>query len=184
MTTVMGLDPSVASTGLVTWRDGKFYATTIATAPGLKPAMRHDMVVMRILSMVDPDGPDRTFVAMEGRINPGDGSGRADTALDLAELRGVINYGLHVRGVSKVDIHPATLKVYATGNGHASKAAMTVAARGRLGEHLYCANDDESDAAWLLAMAMHHYGRPLCPLPKKHTAAIAKPAWPPFTLEG
>jgi Holliday junction resolvasome RuvABC endonuclease subunit len=181
VTTVIGVDPSLSSTGLVTWRDGRIFVATVVTAPGLPAPMRHDMIVMRILGMVDPAGPSHTLVVIEGRITPADDA--VQTAMDLAELRGVINYGLHVRNVNRVDVHPATLKVFATGNGHASKANMTLAARGRLGEHLHCANDDESDAAWLMSMAMHQYGRPLCRLPQKHLAALTRPKWPPFKLE-
>lgn len=180
MTTVIGVDPSLASTGLVTWRDGRFYTSTVVTSPRDKTEQRHHTIVMRILGMRDPT-PGRTLVVMEGRITPGEDA--VQTAMDLAELRGVLNHGIHVAALPKVDVHPSTLKVYATGNGHASKADMEVAARGRLGRHLHCANDDESDAAWLVAIAIHHYDRPLCPLPRKHLVAVERPTWPPFTLE-
>lgn len=180
MTTIIGVDPSLSSTGLVTWRDGRFYVSTVATGPRDKTEQRHHTIVMRILGMRDPQ-PGRTLIAMEGRITPGEDA--VQTAMDLAELRGVLNHGAHVAGVPKVDVHPSTLKVYATGNGRASKADMQVAARGRLGEHLHCANDDEADAAWLVAIALDHYGRALCRLPAKHRVAVGKPPWPPFTLE-
>jgi crossover junction endodeoxyribonuclease RuvC len=180
MTTVIGVDPSLSSTGLVTWRDGRFYTSTVATSPRDKTEHRHHVIIMRILTMRDPT-PGRTLIAMEGRITPGEDA--VQTAMDLAELRGVLNHGIHVAGLPKVDVHPSTLKVYATGNGRASKADMEVAARGRLGRHLHCANDDEADAAWLVAITLHHYGLPLCALPKKHHAAVVKPPWPPFTLE-
>lgn len=173
MTTIIGVDLSLASTGLVTWRDGRFFVTTVATKPGDEPEHRHHNIVHRILSMVD--GP--TLVAMEGRITPAEEA--IQTAMDLAELRGVVHYGLHVRKVPRVDVHPATLKLYATGNGHASKQDMVLAARGRLGNHLYVTNDDEADAAWLAAMALDHYGRPLCRMPAKNLKAVARPKWLP-----
>lgn len=185
MTTVIGVDPSIASTGLVTWRDGRFYVATVATLPSTPMAARHHAIVMRILGMVDPAGPGVTLVVMEGRITPP--ADAVQTAMDLAELRGVINYGLHVKHIPKVDVHPGTLKVYATGSGRASKADMEVAARGRLGDHLHVANDDEADAAWLVAIALHHYGRPLWQPPLKNREAVERTEWPTFavpTLEG
>lgn len=178
MTTIIGLDLSLASTGMVTWRDGRFFVTTIVTRSGDEPEHRHHNIINRVLSMVD--GP--TLVVMEGRITPGEDA--IQTAMDLAELRGVVHYGLHVRKVPRVDVHPSTLKVYATGNGRASKQDMVLAARGRLGKHLHVTNDDEADAAWLTAVALAHYGRPLCALPAKNLKAVARPKWlSSFSLE-
>jgi len=178
MTTILAIDPSLASTGLVAWRDGRFHVTTITTKPGDPREHRHHTIAMRILTMRDPAGP--TLAVMEARITPPPEA--VETAMDLAELRGVINHGLHSTGIPRVDVHPGTLKVYATGRGRASKQDMLVAARGRLGNHLHAATDDEADAAWLLAIAMEHYGQPLCSLPRKNRTAVAKPKWPPFTL--
>lgn len=184
MTTVVGVDPSLASTGLVVWRDGRFYVSTVATSPTDPPAHRHHVTAMRMLGVADPDRrPGSTLYVMEARINPGDGTGKGTTALDLAEQRGVLNHAIHTTGQPKVDVHPGTLKVYATGRGNASKHDMYLAARGRLGHHLYASNADEADAAWLVAITMDHYGRPLCRMPTKHRAAVRRPAWPPFTLE-
>ena len=181
MTTIIAIDPSLTGTGLVTWRDGRIFVSTVATSSTDRPEDRHHTIVMRILRMVDPAGPTRTLAVMEGRITPSEDA--VQTAMDLAELRGVINHGLRVQRVARVDVHPGTLKVYATGNGRSNKAAMQTAARGRLGEHAYVGNDNESDALWLLAIALHHYGQPLWSPPIKNLEAVEKSAWPPFTLE-
>jgi len=178
MTTILAIDPSLASTGLVAWRDGRFHVATITTTPTAAPEERHHAIAMRILAMRDTTGP--TLAVIEGRITPPPEA--VEVAMDLAELRGVILHGLHQCGIPVAAVHPGTLKVYATGNGRASKQDMVVAARGRLGAHLFVANDDEADAAWLLALALEHYGQPLCPLPRKNRTAVAKPKWPPFTL--
>jgi crossover junction endodeoxyribonuclease RuvC len=180
VTTIVAVDPSLSSTGLVAWRDGRFYVSTVATSARTRIEERHHHIVMRILGMRDPD-PTKTLVVMEGRITPGEDA--VQTAMDLAELRGVINHGIYSARLAKVDVHPSTLKVYATGNGRANKAAMKAAALGRLGTHTHVANDDEADALWLAAIALDHYGRPLCGMPAKHRAAVGKPPWPPFTLE-
>jgi len=178
VTTILAIDPSLASTGLVAWRDGRFHATTITTRPGDPREHRHHTIAMRILAARDPNGP--TLAVMEARITPPPEA--VETAMDLAELRGVILHGLHQCGIPVAAVHPGTLKVYATGNGRASKQDMVVAARGRLGAHLFVANDDEADAAWLLALALEFYGQPLCSLPRKNRSSVAKPKWPPFTL--
>ena len=178
MSTIIGVDPSLTGTGLVTWRDGRFYVTTVTTNPKDPMPERHHIIVMRILGMVDLGD---SLAVMEGRITPGEDA--VQTAMDLAELRGVINHGLHVKSVPRVDVHPGTLKVYATGSGRSNKAAMLTAARGRLGDHVPVTNFDEADAAWLVAAALHHYGRPLWSPPLKNREAVAKTPWPPFTLE-
>jgi len=183
MNVVIAVDASLSGTGLVTWQGGRIRATTIST-PASDPApQRHHTITMAILTRRD-QRYGHTLIVMEDRIKPSEEQMRGMTTLDLAELRGVIGHGAWVAGIPIVYVHPATLKVYATGNGRASKSAMVAAARGRLGEHLHVSNEDEADAAWLLAMTLHHYGRPLCALPRKNVAAVAKPPWPPFTLEG
>jgi crossover junction endodeoxyribonuclease RuvC len=183
MTTVIGVDPSLSGTGLVTWRDGRFYVSTVATPPTMKREARHNHIAMSLLAMRDPDGP--TLIVMEGRITPGEGA--IQTAMDLAELRGAINVAVHIMGgrqeMAKVDVHPSTLKVYATGNGHANKAAMLTAARGRLGHLFHVRDDNQADAAFLCLAALHHYGVALWLPPAKNLRALATPKWPPFTLE-
>jgi hypothetical protein len=192
VSTIVGVDLSLSATGLVTWRDGQFFVTTVVTPAGMDPPERHHLIVTRILAMAC--GP--TLFVVEGRIDIAakaelvDGEAkitgglRGNTTLDLAELRGVVNYGICQYRRPRVDVHPSTLKVYATGNHRASKTSMVLAARGWLGEHLPVTNDDEADAAWLVAMALERYAdEPLCQLPKKNRAAVAKPAWPEFTLE-
>jgi Holliday junction resolvasome RuvABC endonuclease subunit len=183
MTTVIGVDPSLSGTGIVTWRDGRFYVSTVVTLPATKREERHQKIALAVLAMRDPAGP--TLVVMEGRITPGGDA--VQTAMDLAELRGAINLAVHITGgrepVQRVDVHPLTLKVYATGNGRSNKTAMVTAARGRLGEHFHVSNDNEADAAWLCALALHRYGRPLCRMPAKNLTSVHKPEWPPFALE-
>jgi len=180
VTTIIGVDPSITSTGLVTWRNGRIFVATVATHPAAVMAQRHHDIAMRILTMAERNRAN-TLVVMEGRIKPGDDA--VNTALDLAELRGVINHALHVQGIARVDVHPMTLKVFATGNGRALKSDMTVAARNRLGQHLHVTNDDEADAAFLLAMALHHYRLPLCTTTDKQAMAAERAPWPPFTLD-
>jgi len=79
-----------------------------------------------------------------------------------------------------VVVGPTQVKKYATGKGGASKAAMVAEAIRRLG---YAGHDDnEADALWLRAMALDHYGHPLCPMPAVNRAALAKVHWPELTV--
>lgn len=178
MTTVVAGDLSLSATGLAAWRDGRvFPPTTIKTLPKMPTEDRHHIIVMRLLAMAV--GP--TLYVLEGRIKPADEA--VNTAMDLAELRGVVNYAIRQRGHTRADVNPLTLKVYATGNGRANKQAMVLAARGRLGKHAHVEDDNQADALWLLAMTLDHYGRPLVRLPTKNRDAAGRPPWPPFTLE-
>lgn len=181
MTTIIGIDLSLSSTGLVSWRDGRIYTATVETPAGWSAPVRHHHIVNRVLAQRDPK-PGRTLAVVEARIKPSEEAMRGTSTLDLAELRGVVAYGLYSCHVAVAQVHPATLKLYATGNGHASKEAMFLAARGRLGSHAFIANHDEADALWLLAMALHRYGAPLCAMPKRNTLAVDRPQWPTFTI--
>lgn len=183
MPTLIGLDYGYDATGMATWRDGRLYCTAIPTDPQWTRDRRAHVILSRIVAQLDPGGWEATLVAIEGRIKPHNESALM-TALDLAELRGAINHALHVKGISegghRVDVHPATLKVYATGDGHASKRSMILAANGRLG-HLTppVANDDQADALWVLAMMTDYLGMPLVPMPVRNRAAVKRVTWPP-----
>ena len=179
MTTIVGVDPSLSSCGLVTWRGGRFYVDTISTPADMPAPERHHRIVSRVLRMAQ--GP--TLYVVEGMIKPSDEAMRGLSTLDLAQLRGVLNYGIHVKGHRRVEVHPSTLKVWAIGRGKASKDDMVAAARGRLGQLLFARNDDEADAAFLCTLALHHYGRPQWRPPRSHLRALTVPEWPPFTLE-
>lgn len=179
--TVIGLDYSLTSTGMASWVDGRVFLTSIPTSPFATLEQRSHTTIGRILAQLDPGGWESTLVTTEGRIKPRDAA--VMTALDMAELRGACNHALHVRGISRgghrADVNPLTLKVYATGDGHASKLSMVLAARGRLGEVAgMVQNDDEADALWLLAMTLDHMGMPLVPMPKRNRDAIKRVDWP------
>lgn len=180
MTTVLAIDPSLAATGLAWWRDGHSRVTTIHTSARDRAEDRWDRIVVGILRRRDP-ALGRTVAVIEGRITPGEDA--VQTAMDLAELRGVIRYGLRRLDIPCAEVHPSSLKVYATGNGRASKQSMVDAARGRLGHHFHCADDNQADAGFLLAAALHHYGHPLWAPPAKNRQALDRITWPTFTLQ-
>jgi hypothetical protein len=73
---------------------------------------------------------------------------------------------------------PGSVKVYATGNGGASKDDVLVAAVNRW-PLAAIANNNEADAFTMLAAALDRAGVPLCGMPKTHRRTLpAINAWP------
>lgn len=72
-----------------------------------------------------------------------------------AEIGGVIRRLLFELGIPFLEIEPSRLKLYATGNGNASKEAMIAAAIELDAAPL---NDDEADALHLRALGRMGYG--------------------------
>lgn len=96
--------------------------------------------------------------------------------ISLGELGGVVRVALTDAGVQWVDVPPTCRAKYATGKGNASKESVFAEAIRRLG-YAGCSND-EADALWLRAMALDHYGAPLCEMPKAQRAALETIRWP------
>lgn len=74
-------------------------------------------------------------------------------------------------------VPPSSVKKFATGNGGCKKEAMIAAAYKRL-PGLEVEDDNEADAAWLMAMGRAQLGAPLCELPRVQTAALLGVVWP------
>ena len=66
---------------------------------------------------------------------------------------------------------PNIVKIYATGNGNASKDNVLVAALHRWPE-AGITNNNEADAFTMLAAALDRAGAPLCPMPQTHRRAL------------
>lgn len=91
-------------------------------------------------------------------------------AHELGELGGIIRWELRYADIAWVDVPPATLKKYATGNGRAGKPEVIANARERLGYDGF--DDNEADALWLRAIGRARLAWPVVSLPKSHVAAI------------
>jgi Holliday junction resolvasome RuvABC endonuclease subunit len=76
---------------------------------------------------------------------------------------------------------PANVKKYATGSGNCAKSAMIAATYRRL-PGLDVGNDNEADAAWLMAMGCAQLGAPLCELPVVQSRALVGVVWPAAIL--
>lgn len=108
--------------------------------------------------------------------------GQNNNTVPLAELRGVVLHWLWTKGVPYVSIAPSTLKVWAAGNGAATKTAVREAVTADYGHLCHVGDDNQADALALLAMGMHVYGQPLAQVLNPRKLRAVDPAiWP--TLE-
>jgi len=172
---VVGLDLSLTATGIADSNG----ARTILGMP-LKRDAAHILRWTRMLGIadeVDEATAHARVIAVEG---PSFGSNDPG-AHERAGLWWMV-YGNLARiwALRIVVVAPASLKRYATGKGNAGKPQMVAEAIRRLG---YTGHDDnECDALWLRAMALDHYGHPLCPMPAANRAALEKVAWPELAV--
>lgn len=86
--------------------------------------------------------------------------------------------GLFARGVPVAVIPPATLKMWGTGKGNADKFKMLDTAQDWYGREVIL-NDDQADAAILATAGAFRLGYQLPFLPRaRHYDGLAKAAWP------
>lgn len=172
---VVGLDLSLTATGMATAA-----GTEVLRAGDRRGCERLAWIRDQVMRRASP--PDIPWDAMP--VPPADlvvvegySYASANQAHQVGELGGVIRVALHEAGIPFVDVAPAALKKYATGNGGAGKAEVLAAAIRRLG---YSGHDDnEADALWLRSMALDWYrAGPGVGLPKAQRAVLAKVDWP------
>jgi Holliday junction resolvasome RuvABC endonuclease subunit len=172
------LDLSLESTG-VAWTPGVAdtrgwsVAVTTIRAGELGGHARLENILIRLaaLGLAHAD-----LVIIEQAIdNP-----RSPAAnLKLAGLSWLVRHWLWRRDVPYALVPPMNRAKYATGNGRAKKPQVLAAVRTTYAAHVaHIDNDDEGDALAMLAMALHHYGEPLSPVPAKCSLALAGVAWP------
>lgn len=166
---IVGVDASVSAFGLAL--PGGELLTIKARAGADDPARRlHELerLFERALQ-VHPPRPE--LVLIEGYSHNPKG---IMSALRLAELGGVVRLRLFELGIPYLEIQPASLKRYATGNGNANKERMVAAARA-LGATP--ADHDQADAFLLRHLGRAAYG--LEPITTPHAAEIvAAFTWP------
>lgn len=161
---VLGLDLSINATG-VAGPDG-----LLATISPPKAAGDMRIVHLRDALRRYIDGRHHDLVAVEGFVV------RTPAAAMLGMLQGVLRADLLDRGIPFVAVPPATLKVYATGRGNATKADMRMALFKRTG--LDEPDDNRVDAAWLRLLGLDLLGAAQMDLPKDHRRALDKIALP------
>lgn len=163
MTAVVGLDLSLTSSGLarITWgRDrttvvetttrGEAGVTTLAD-----PVARCEALHRLKTAIVDWVHPSDLVVVEKLVPNPA-----SKSTNERAGLWFLVVSTLVYRGVRVVELHPSTLKRYATGRGNDPKSEMRAAARTWWPEAVTMTSD-EDDALWLASVGMHLLDGPL-----------------------
>lgn len=111
-------------------------------------------------------------------------SGKGGTPLRLAELHGVVTHWLWTRKVPYVYVEPQQIKIYATGNGNATKTDVTAAVIADYGHLMHVGGEHEADATALLGLASHAYGTPLTSVTaQRRTRAVGSVQWPDLATE-
>lgn len=163
----LGLDLSVASTGVaMPWGETR---TLKPRSTSKEPARRLQEIVYRLDVWLRSSRAD--VAVLEG-YSPHGPSGW--TTLRLGELGGAVRVRLFELGIPYVEVPPASLKHFATGNGKATKADMVEAATAR-GAEVH--NDNEADA-WHL----HRLGKAFY-VGGELSEAIRSLPWPNLTKE-
>jgi Holliday junction resolvasome RuvABC endonuclease subunit len=162
---VLALDLSLNSTG---------WAKSDGSSGVITPPMRGYERLAYILDRVVDLAIGADVVAIEsvfvGQKHQG--------VLDIAGLATLVRFTLWEAKHTLVDVPPASLKMFATGNGNAGKPDMLAAAIMKLAWN-GSTDNNVIDARWLLEMAKAHYdGRALT---GKQSQALAKIQWPALT---
>lgn len=169
---VIGVDLSLTSTGVA----GADWATTIAGGSLAKKGAtlqqkwtRICRVRGRLLEYLD----SADLVVIEGPAFASNDPG----AHERAALWWRIVGRCLSNDVPVAVVPPSTLKVYATGNGRASKEDVVQQVQRRW-SHITFRGNDQADAIALCAMGLDHLGHPTVELPQTHRRALVSVTWP------
>lgn len=159
MSVVIGIDPSLSSTG-VAIESG---AWTIHTDAGDPVRLQH--IYQRVNATLASAWGDGLAVIE-------DLPSHAKSAGLTGMAQGVIRLAAINCGVPYLTVPAASLKKYATGKGNATKADMRMAWYQRAGEDVR--DDNQVDALWLRQIGLALLGLDAIPLPKTHLVALEK----------
>lgn len=163
---VGGLDLSITATGVAHWADIR--TETWTTNDGDGDARLNDLAARLILYI---DGfPCRPELLVIEDLLFGPRASKSSGITSM--LHGVVRCELIERSVPYLLVSPSTLKIYATGNGQATKGDMRAELIKRAG--LDVRSEDECDSWWLRALGLDLLGEPLLDLPKTHRRALDK----------
>lgn len=152
MTTVLGLDVSMCSTGIVVLDDiGSLVESRIVKSVAndgtvARRMERIEMIVREVLKFVTDYSPK--VICIEGYSM----GSRAGQIIQIAELGGLLRYSICRQCNAVYEVAPKTLKKWATGKGNCEgKTPVVVAVMKRYGVSFD--NDDLFDAYSLARMA-------------------------------
>lgn len=176
VTTVLGIDPSLRSTGLAVLRDGVPVALHSIGWGCHKGASYEDRCV-RILAVkkaaltwIDEHAPDADLVAMEGEIPGGKVTGHH---FDRAGLWHHLYPALLRRKLPVAVVNPRTRPKWAVGNGNAAKEVVEAAVCAWF-PRITIDNDDIADAIILALMGSVRFGAPMPPTVRERLESMKK----------
>lgn len=156
---VIGLDLSLAATGMVTPSE----RVRLATSPRDATALRLTSIRDRIMTAVRREAPDLIVIEDLPRHVAHGGP-------QLGMVHGVVRVALWESGQHFILVPPATLKKYVSGKGGASKGDMRMAIFKRF--DLDFADDNVADAFGLMAMGLDLLEHPLVTMPAGQRAVL------------
>lgn len=169
---VIGLDLSLTSTGVA----GEGWSDRIRTK--LRGDARLRALKQGVVSFIR----SADLVVMEG---PSFGHTGPRFHEDLAGLRSIVRLYCFEHHIPYAVMPPSCLKVYATGNGKASKDGVRAAIANRYGHATDGpGKDDEADAYVAMAAGYHWLGQPLKSVPESHRRGLDGCRWPDFLKGG
>lgn len=179
MITVMGLDLSLASTGVCVLRGAGTETSTLETKGKKTDGYpEREARIDKVLGLVARAIPfDVDLIVLEGPSYSSNTPGTWDRGgLWWAVVRGIRGFG-HPLAL----VPPANRMLYATGKGNANKPTVMAAAMTRY-RNAVIRNDNEADAVVLAAMGLHWLGHPRAAVPPRHLTALDGCVWPSRSL--
>lgn len=167
MTNVIGVDPSLTCTGLAT----TYGCESIKTKPNQFTSLARLQHIAKAVCVATYDA-EAGLVVMEGLAF----ASKSGMAGDRAGLHWLIRHFLDAAGIPVAIVTPSARAKYATGKGNAGKDEVLIAVVQRLPIHV--SDNNEADAAVLLAMGLDWLGTPLATMPATHRTALDKVEWP------
>lgn len=160
MRAVLGIDPSLTATGLAYAAGGTHTITYGGRGGDERLEVIYDQVMEAAFGV--------ELAVVEDLPTHANGAGKTGM------VQGVVRLALVGRDIPYVLVTPASLKMFATGNGSAPKPDLRMELYKRAGVDLR--DDNQVDAWWLRELGRHLLGEPTLELPEKHTRALAKVA--------
>lgn len=144
---VMGIDPSLTSTGLVTLSPNGDYESN-AIQPTERGMERLTEIREAVWDAADAWFDFPQLVAIEGYAF----GARGAAMFSLGELGGVLRWSLHSWHIPYIDVPPSQVKKFATGKGNSKKDEIMLAVYKRWGVEFK--TSDEADAYVLARIAL------------------------------
>jgi len=154
---VIGIDPSLTSTGIIVLRDGAVeLAQTTKNRPELGTIERVKEIREKILKIHYTVGKTPSLIVIEGFSYGSKGRSVFDIAYLGWRIREDLEY-LKTNGVPWIEVSPAQLKQFATGKGNANKEIILQQVYKRWGVEF--SDNNQADAYVLAQIGRAYLGK-------------------------